>query len=299
MVIGRSDRVSTVLSADESLIDVFVDLSPAFERLRNPAMRKIMSRLVTVEQAARMAGVDADALVARLNGGSGARPTDDSVASAAAGPHRESPDAVALPEALRRLPTNAILDLDVRDDLRHGREPFSRIMAAKREVPYGGALRLRAIFEPVPLYAVMGKQGFHHHTEQIGPEDWCVWFYRPDDEEVDDDEAASRGSAADRADPGAPDDASPAAVVGEAGGEGVLVLDVRGLEPPEPMVRTLAALEDLPADGTLVQVNVRVPEFLLPRLEERGFVYEIREQTTEIVRVFITRRKPTEGGVST
>jgi uncharacterized protein (DUF2249 family) len=67
----------------------------------------------------------------------------------------------------------------------------------------------------------------------------------------------------------------------------VVILDVRDLEPPEPMVRTLAALEELPPGGTLLQINVRVPQFLLPRLEERGFTYEIREQAPDLVRVFI------------
>src|SRR5690606_4371077 len=69
----------------------------------------------------------------------------------------------------------------------------------------------------------------------------------------------------------------------------VVVLDVRYLEPPEPMVRTLEALEQLPAGATLVHINVRVPRFLLPRLEERGFTYEVREQGPELVRVFIRR----------
>jgi uncharacterized protein (DUF2249 family) len=55
------------------------------------------------------------------------------------------------------------------------------------------------------------------------------------------------------------------------------------------MVRTLAALEQLPAGATLVQINVRVPQFLLPLLEERGFTYEMREQGPDVVRVFIRR----------
>jgi hypothetical protein len=58
------------------------------------------------------------------------------------------------------------------------------------------------------------------------------------------------------------------------------------------MVRTLAALETLPADATLVQINVRVPEFLLPQLEQRGFTYEVRQQERDLVRLFI-RRAPT------
>jgi uncharacterized protein (DUF2249 family) len=275
MVIRKGDRVSTVLREDESLIDVFVGLSPAFERLRNPAMRRVMSRLVTVEQAARMAGVDADELVDRLNARS---PIPESAAPVGAGAEDERRQPAAddrLPGVLAAIPPSAVVEVDVREDLRGGREPFSRIMAARGEVPPGGALRLRAIFEPVPLYSVMERQGLTHHTEQLGPDDWVVWFY----------EAAAGATAADAA------SAEPSAQV-SAEPDDVVILDVRGLEPPEPMVRTLAALETLPADATLVQINVRVPEFLLPQLEQRGFTYEVREQARDLVRLFI-RRAPT------
>ena len=72
----------------------------------------------------------------------------------------------------------------------------------------------------------------------------------------------------------------------------VIVLDVRGLEPPEPMVRTLEALAEMPRGKTLVQINVRVPQFLLPKLTERGFTYDIREQGPDLVRLFIRHREP-------
>ena len=53
------------------------------------------------------------------------------------------------------------------------------------------------------------------------------------------------------------------------------------------MVRTLAALEQLPTGSTLLQeLNVRVPRFLLPKLGELGFTYEVREQSDELVRIF-------------
>ena len=68
-----------------------------------------------------------------------------------------------------------------------------------------------------------------------------------------------------------------------------LVLDVRGLEPPEPMVRTLAALETLPEGAVLVQHNERVPQFLLPILTERGFHYEVDESVPGAVVVRIRR----------
>lgn len=152
------------------------------------------------------------------------------------------------PLALQVVDPAHIVEADVREDLRAGKEPFARIMAARRELPEGGALVVRAIFEPIPLYAVLGKQGLAHHTERLADDDWRVWFY-PD----------------------------------------VAVLDVREMDPPEPLAFTLAALETLPAGRTLVQVNVRVPQFLLPRLEERGFTYEVREIAPDRVHLFIRR----------
>jgi uncharacterized protein (DUF2249 family) len=291
VVISAGDRVSAVLARDERLVEVFTSLSPTFERLRNPAMRKVMARLVTIEQAARMAGLEPELLVERLNQALAAtsgisehaddnhdtKPRSAPGAPVGAGERAEMatdtlPDGI--PAALAAVPAELIVDIDVRPDLRRGEEPFSKIMAARREVRPGGVLRLSATFEPVPLYAVLGKQGLEHWTERFADDDWRVWFYAP---------AAAAASAT----PAAP--ATPAAAAAPAADpeDDVVIIDVRGLEPPEPMVRTFEALEQLPVGKTLLQLNVRVPQFLLPQLAARGFTYEIREQSKELVRIFI------------
>ena len=148
-----------------------------------------------------------------------------------------------------------VVELDVRDDLRNGREPFQRIMAAVAALGPADVLHLRAPFEPVPLFGVLAKRGYAHVACESGPEDWSVWFHQPP--------------------------ASPTEVV----------LDVRGLEPPEPMVRTLAALETLPDDAVLVQHVDRVPQFLLPILSERGWQYEVNDSAPDGVVVRIHRRR--------
>jgi tRNA 2-thiouridine synthesizing protein A len=50
-----------------------------------------------------------------------------------------------------------------------------------------------------------------------------------------------------------------------------MILDNRGLEPPQPMMRTLAALENLGDDEILTIINDRRPMFLYEQLEELGF----------------------------
>lgn len=193
-----------------------------------------------------------------------------------------NPQADTRPAELVGLPADRIVDLDVREALIKGEEPFRQIMAAKDALPEGGVLRLRAIFEPVPLYAVMERYGYVYWTERLAADDWRVWFYLEEGTGTGTGTGEGEGEARQR-------QRQRQSNAGEGEGGDVVVLDVRGLEPPEPMVRTLEALESLPPGGTLVQLNVRVPQFLLPQLKARGFVYEVVRQDDALTRVVIRR----------
>lgn len=72
--------------------------------------------------------------------------------------------------------TQEALVLDVRDDLRQGREPFGRIMAAVDGLAPGRELVLYATFEPVPLFAVMRSKGFGYESRKLDGGDWEVRF---------------------------------------------------------------------------------------------------------------------------
>ena len=175
-------------------------------------------------------------------------------------------------------PAMKIVEVDVREDLRSGREPFSRIMAAVGALRPGEMLLLRAIFEPVPLFAALGRRGFVHAARQEGPEDWAVWFWRPNDAPAKTTALRDEAPAADTVRPDGTD-----------GDDSTVWLDVRGLEPPEPLMRTLSALETLPDGRQLVQVNARVPQLLLPMLAERGVACEVDDSRADQVLVRIWR----------
>ena len=66
--------------------------------------------------------------------------------------------------------------LDVREDLRQGKEPFQRIMSAAAGLAPGEELEIIAPFEPLPLYSVLGARGFSHQTERTPDGDWRVLF---------------------------------------------------------------------------------------------------------------------------
>jgi len=71
-----------------------------------------------------------------------------------------------------------IIEVDVRDDIRAGREPFSRIMAAAAQLGTTGKMVLIAPFEPVPLYNVLAAQGFTHLARELADGDWEIHFVR-------------------------------------------------------------------------------------------------------------------------
>lgn len=66
--------------------------------------------------------------------------------------------------------------VDVREDIRRGQEPFDRIMQAVASLAAGEELVIINLFEPAPLYGVLGQQGFSHETARTPEGDWCVTF---------------------------------------------------------------------------------------------------------------------------
>lgn len=149
----------------------------------------------------------------------------------------------------------AYLDVDVRPILRAGGEPFSVIMAALEQLEPGQGLRLYATFKPIPLFSVMANKGFAYSAQPLEGEggEWEVLFTPAE---------PSKGDG----------EALPSAEWSSAPWpEPIVKLDARDLEPPEPMVRILAAADKLGPGDTLSALLRREPVFLFPQLEKRGF----------------------------
>jgi uncharacterized protein (DUF2249 family) len=138
----------------------------------------------------------------------------------------------------------SVHELDVRPILAAGGGPFGAILEAVRALPPRGALRLIAPFEPKPLYARLGEMGFDHTTHPRDDGTWEILF-------------------------------TPRA---EANAPEPVWLDLRSLEPPEPLRRVLETLAQTPAGGTLIAQTRFRPVHLLSMLDERGLAWECNEQ---------------------
>ena len=259
-MITADTNLGVLLDEHPELVEVLAGCHDHFARLRSRLLRKVMAPRVTVGQAAGLAGLPVADLVMALRRAIGEPPE---APSAAATPAPAGAASGPRPAALERL---RVVEVDVRDDIRRGEEPFARIMAAVKALAPAEALVIRAPFEPVPLYDVLGRRGLAHWTEQRAPDDWRVWFHRATPSSV----------------PGAP----PSSAFGAG------TLDVRGLEPPLPMVRVLERLDTLEPGATLTVLHERRPLFLYPQLDERGFRHETDEPEPGLVRIVIRRARP-------
>lgn len=148
--------------------------------------------------------------------------------------------------------TTTFVDLDVRPLLTAGEEPFGKIMETVSALGKGEGLRLLATFKPVPLFSVMGSKGFSYEAREIGGGDWEVLFA-----------PAQAGRSEDTQEPALSPDAG-------AWPQPARHMDNRELDPPEPMVRVLAAVEEMKQGEVLSALLCREPIFLLPELAKRG-----------------------------
>jgi uncharacterized protein (DUF2249 family) len=164
--------------------------------------------------------------------------------------------------------------LDVREDIRNGREPFARIMQTVASLQDDEQLLLIAPFEPAPLFAVLAQRGFAYQSKPTPTGDYEVLF--------------TRGASG----PADPSSAAASSKPHSCTGTPVMEVDARGLEPPQPLVTILEALATLPKGARLRARTDRRPMHLYAQLEERGFVGESEEQEDGS---FITHIRHTAG----
>jgi uncharacterized protein (DUF2249 family) len=169
------------------------------------------------------------------------------------------------------VPSAPVSDTAVVLDVRPlpGRTKHATIFQRWFDLAVGGHFILLNDHDPVPLkyqFEAEYPGAFAWEYLQRGPEEFRVKITK---------RQAVPGPAPQ---PPARQAAPSVALAATATVNGVQEIDVRGLEPPEPLVRILDALETLPAGTTLRARTDREPCHLFGEVAQRGFSYECNEQ---------------------
>lgn len=252
MNIAATTKISALIKANPDAVEAIASINRHFEKLRNPVLQKLLASRVTIADAARIGGCEVEAFYEKLAPlGFTVSPGKKSVAL------QEENTALVMPAFLEKLPPENIITLDVREDIAQGRDPFLKIICTVEEVDEASALLLVNTFEPTPLLSILARRGYTSFTNVIGPDLVHTYFWLKGEKEAV--EEASR----------TPDNSFDEELTRFAGK--MNKVDVRHLEMPQPMVTILNELEQLPPGKALYVAHRRLPQFLLPKLKERGF----------------------------
>lgn len=248
-MISRDTKVGKMLKEHPQTIEVLLETSEHFRKLQNPILRKTLAPRVTIEQAAKIAGVNLPELLQKLNKKIGANmPIEEAPSAASPSQHN-----AARPEILGKLRS---VDLDVRPILHGGTDPLKTILKTVEQLASNQYLHLVNSFEPIPLYTVLGKRGFDHFTEFLDGT-FHVHFYQ-------------RMPAAEKMPP-------PPACAEVPAREKTMELDVRELSPPEPMMRILEVIPQVDEKILLFVHHHREPLFLYEKLQARGYKWHVKK----------------------
>ena len=267
MLISEKTKISALIKANPAAIETIASINPHFEKLRNPLLRKILASRVTIADAARIGKTSVDVFFNKLSeiGFEKEKQTTPTMNSSATAE-------VTIPDFLQNLASDKLVELDVREDILSGNDPFLKIMDAVDAIPEHGALCLINTFEPTPLIAILQKKGLLYHTQTESADFVKTYFYFNDISPATDQNLPS--SASGSATENQPKDFDQ--LVQHFSGN-LKEIDVRALEMPLPMVTILGELETLPPNQALYVHHKRIPQMLLPQLAERGFSHSIKE----------------------
>ena len=147
-----------------------------------------------------------------------------------------------------------IVTLDMREEMREGGEPFSKLKQTVSDLQEGEALLLITPFKPVPLFRVMKGKTFHGHAEPLTAQDWeHLLHWQPPARPAQDTFQCCRDSSL------------------------VVEVDARGLEPPQPLMVILEAVAHLPTNVDLEAFTDERPIHLYEQLGTLGFTGETKQ----------------------
>jgi TusA-related sulfurtransferase/predicted HTH domain antitoxin len=276
MKIDKDTKISELLKIGDDLIEVIKEIHPKFSKLSNPLLRKALAPRVTVKDASRIAGIPVNDFLKKLEE-KGCEVEYDT-----------SPETAKYVTECDLLEKYKPVRVDAVKLLEQNIDPFDTIRKKLKTLTPGEALEVVVDFIPVPLIEIFEKQGYQHCV-LLKDGIYYTYFYKPykkpglldklksflglDREEKSVEQAVKKRE----------EDFDTVKRKFEGR---MKMLDVRDLEMPQPMMTILENLETLQPEEALFVEHKRVPQFLLPELEKKNYLWttkKINDSHTQMI----------------
>ena len=165
LLIAPKTKIAELIEAYPQLEQVLIGYVPAFEKLRNPVLRRTVARVTTLQQAATIGGVKVEGLINHLRKEVG---QDLFSGEAAAAYTTEQPGWFS--------ETLVAAELDARGMLAAGEQPVNQVVADLQALDQGEIYRLLAPFMPAPLVDKASSLGISHWVTQEDDQEFVIYF---------------------------------------------------------------------------------------------------------------------------
>ncbi|MGC9334042.1 MAG: DUF1858 domain-containing protein [Anaerolineae bacterium] len=165
LIIAPKTKISELIKAFPQLEGILIDYVPAFEKLKNPVLRRTVARVTTLQQAAAIGSVNVEDLINRLRAEVG---QDLFAGGATAAYTTEQPGWFA--------EDRVVAELDARGMLAAGEQPINQVMADLQALDQGDIYRLVAPFIPAPLVDKASSLGISHWITRRDDQEFIIYF---------------------------------------------------------------------------------------------------------------------------
>ncbi|NUN08679.1 MAG: DUF1858 domain-containing protein [Ignavibacteriaceae bacterium] len=170
LLITPKTKVLELIEAYPALEEVLINYVPAFEKLKNPVLRRTVAKIATLQQAAAVGGVDVGELINTLRKAIGQKLIMNTTQS----DYKASKPSWFNAENVKQ-------ELDVREMLSRGEHPVNQVIADLRALPEGAIYKLTAPFLPAPLIDKATSLKFDHWVEKENEALYRVYFIKSSD----------------------------------------------------------------------------------------------------------------------
>jgi TusA-related sulfurtransferase len=285
MEITPETKISRLLKEDPDMVDWITEIHPKFSKLSNPFLRKAIAPRVTVRDAARIANIPVENFLEKLS------EKGFQTRMSAPGSTEKYVTECKIPHRYKIISINAAALLEQNAD------PFDPVNRALQNLQPGEAVEIKLDFIPVPLIDIFSRQGFNHCT--LKKEDYYLtYFYKEKNTNSLWDKIKSfikmkpsgkKSSESKKMHTAPPQEDFDR--LKEKFKDKTREIDVRDLEMPQPMMTILEKLKTLPADHALFVHHKRIPQFLIPELEKRNYLWVSKKIHDDYVQMLIYKNK--------
>ena len=164
VIISPKTKVGELLDAYPELESVLMDMSPAFEKLKNPILRKTVARVATLQQIAIVGNLKVDDIVNRL------RKETGQIGETSG---RQDKDYISdtEPEWFDR--KKITLTLNATSIINSGGSPMNDILQKSRSLKHEEIFELMTPFVPAPIIDKLKTMGYRIFCVQTGDSVIC------------------------------------------------------------------------------------------------------------------------------